>query len=324
MPDADSMIAHGESCGAWPVAIELEELFTGTYGVKAPKKGVTAHYAGKHGSACVGVVGDRYRATTPAEWRDLVRAAAKAGGQPTGAFSLRDGSRVLATFEVGVANGLRTNLLLCDTFDGTANLLAGTTSIRVVCANTLAVSMNQDGRGMAKLQHVSSLEEKVKVLAGSIEKAIETGAKVRSTYEEAVATRLHRDDAEAVFNLLFPPAADDAPARLKTIAENKRNEARAAAANPVNAEGPTLATLWNAATFLVDRKGDGSPREVRSGDKLDSLLLGDRGERVQEIQTLIEVILRDGTVQTMPAPKALEVGVDPRLVGRAVLDELLA
>jgi hypothetical protein len=287
MPDAAAMIAAGEASGAWPIEIETEELYTATHGCKAPKLGITAHYAGKRGSACLGVVGGRYTATTPSEWRDLVRAAAEAGGAPTGAFSLRDGSRVLATFEVGIGNGLRTNLVLVDSFDGTLKLTAGTTSIRVVCANTLAVAMNQDGRGMARLQHTSSLPEKVQVLAESVEKSIETGKAVRATYEKAAELRLHRDDAAAIFDRLFPAAAEDAPARLKTIAEGKRDEARAAMANPVNAEGPTLATLWNAATFLVDRRGDGAAREVRSGDKLDSLLFGDRGERVQEIQRAV-------------------------------------
>jgi hypothetical protein len=66
-----------------------------------------------HPERVLGAV-DRFRATACDEWRDLVKAAVAAGAKPTGAFSLRDGSRVLATFEVGISNGLRTQLLLVD------------------------------------------------------------------------------------------------------------------------------------------------------------------------------------------------------------------
>lgn len=94
--------------------------------------------------------------------------------------------------------------------------------------------------------------------------------------------------------------------------------------DPVNNVGPTLATVWNAATYLVDREVNGTSRKTRGGSAIDSLLFGSRGDRVSEIQTMIEVILRDGSIQSVPASEALAMGANPSSVGRSVLDEMLA
>jgi hypothetical protein len=186
------------------------------------------------------------------------------------------------------------------------------------------MALSADGKGMASLRHTASLETKVNVLAGAIGEAVKSGDKVRNAYHRAEATRLSRADAERAFDLLFPKAARDAEKAAITRADNVRADAMRAMSNPVNNAGPTLATLWNAATYLVDRTADGRARPTRGGDALDSLLFGTRGERVEEIQTIIEVIMRDGTIEQMTVPQALAAGVDPSLTGRAILDDLMA
>lgn len=323
MADEASMIAHGERSGAWPTAVRFDDLVTAG-GLKAPGRAVVATYAA-HPETCLSVVGDRYRATTPDEWRTLVKAATAAGAKPTGAFALRDGSRVLATFEVGVSNGLRTQLVIADAFDGSMRLACGFSSIRVVCANTLSAAMSQDGKGMAQLRHTASLETKVNVLAESIATAVQSGDKVRDAYHAAEAMQLTRDHAIAVFDRLFPAAPKDAELAAKTKADNVRADARRAMQRAENNVGPSLATLWNAATWLVDRTASGEARAARGGaDRLDSLLFGSRGERVSEIQTIIEVILKDGTTQAVTAADALGMGADRSQVGRKVLDDMLS
>lgn len=324
MADAEAQIDAGERTGAWPVAMRMDALLTAS-GLTVPAKGAVATYR-DNTEVCLGTASDRYRPTTPDQWRDLCRAAVAAGAKPTGAFSLRDGTRVLATFEVGVSNGLRSNLLLVDSFDGTLSLHGGTTSVRVVCANTLAMAFDADASSMAKIRHTASLTEKAKKLEGAIAGAIKNGETVRSMYAAAEQKVLDKEAARKAFDALFPEAEKDATQAQKTKAENLRNDAMLAAAMPINKVGNkgTLATLWNAATYLVDRESDGSARKTRASSPLDTLLFGSRGERVREIQTLIEVILKDGTVQTMTAPQAVDVGVDPRLVGKKVLEDMLA
>lgn len=326
MPDADSMIEAGETSNAWPVRVAMAELVTRTNALAVPASGVVASYRSAP-DTCLGVVGSRYHATTPDAWREIVRAATAAGAKPTGAFSLADGTRVCATFEVGATNGLVTQLLLVDSFDGSLNLTCGTTSIRVVCCNTLAAALSSDGAGMAKLRHTASLEEKTNRLAQNIGAAIKTGEKVRDLYHRAESTVLPATAAKAIFDTLFPEAPENASPIAKTKARSAREDAKIAARLPINRVGEkgNLATLWNAATYLVDRTFEGKARPVRgAGSMLDSMLFGSRGERVNEIQTLIEVVLRDGTIQTMTANEASSAGVDGSIVGRKVLEDMLA
>lgn len=306
MADAGAMIAAGELSGAWPTALRFADVHT-VDGLKVPGRGIVASYA-EHPEVCLSVVGDRYRATMPEEWRNLVRAAAAAGAEPTGAFSLRDGTRVLATFQVGTANGLRTQLLIADAFDGSMGLICGTTSIRVVCANTLSAALGRDGADMATLRHTASLETQINILAANIGEAIKSGEAVRARYARAEEQALSLEQARAVFDALFPDAPEDADKAWKTRAANVRRDAEMAGALSVNAAGPTLATLWNAATFLVDRNADGTARPTRGGDALDSLLFGARAERIAQITTIVESALEGGAIE----PKTSEEGGDPQ------------
>lgn len=332
MPDAESMIREGEESGAWPTELRHEKLLT-PGGLLAPMDAIVGTYK-HHAERVLGVVSDSYRETLCEEWRGMVTAACAAGARPAGAFSLRGGSRVVATFDIPAndapagtrAAGIKSHLLMADAFDRSLRLTCGSTDIDVVCANTLSMSLREDGGGMGRFRHTASLEAKVRVLTEKIGEVVKNGTKVRKLMLEAEHTTLTRQAARRAFDLLFPEAPEDADKAAKTRAENVRDAAKMAATLPINrvGNGPgNLATLWNAATFLVDRNPNGEFRPTRSGDPLDSMLFGTRGKRVQEIQTLIEVIMRDGTVQTMAAPKAIEAGVDARVVGAKVLEEML-
>lgn len=326
---AQDIIDAGENSGAWPIQVYQEVLQTPA-GLVAPLRGIVADYKA-HDSRVLGGVGGRFRATTPEEWRELVTAAVRAGAKPTGAFSLRDGSRVLATFEVGEGNGLKSHLILADAFDGSMKLTGGFTSVRVVCANTLSAAMSADGSGMAKLRHTASLEHKIIALGESLEKAILTGQKVKDLYAQAEQTVLHRDDAMDLLFKLFPDPDEDAAPAAKTRAKNKRDEAIRAAALPLNRVGDkgTVATLWNAASYLVDRtvddKGNSKFRKVRGGDRLDSMLFGTRANRVAEIeQIMIQVLQPDGTEVSMTVDQAVDAGVPAgQIGGDALIQDIL-
>lgn len=325
MANAAEMISAGERSGAWPTKVRSEALFT-QGGLKAFEHGIVASYE-QRSERVLGVVGKRFRATTPEEWRSLVNAAADAGAQPTGAFSLKGGSRVLATFQVGTANGLRTNLLMVDAFDGSLKLSSGFTTIDVVCANTLAMAFAADKGGMAQIRHTASAKEKIEALRGAIAHAVKGGQRVRDLYDAAKRTRVSRDVAMKAFDMLWPEAPEGATQTAKTRAENARQDARDAMVAPINrrdnAPG-TVATLWNAATYLVDRTSDGKTRDVRGdGDMLDSLLFGERAKRVNEIMTVVEVLMKDGSTVHMSAPQAMAEGVDKSYVGKKVLADML-
>lgn len=344
LPDVDAMIRAGEDFGRWPVSFRFEDIVT-TSGLAVPARGLIASY--RNGpDRCLAPLGERYCFTPPDEWRGIMRAAESAGGRPTGAFSLRDGTRLLGTFEVGQSNGTKTFLNVMDTLDGSGQFTCGASVVRVVCANTVAAWIRTDGDAAVKIRHTASLESKINLLTAALPRAIAAGEKVRDAYHKAEAlTFAKADDARAAFDRLFPDATPEQHALATrkdkaaeitaakvavTRATNARAEARRAAALPVNRVGSrgNLATLWNTATWLVDRTVDEhgriEARPTRGGDMLDSMLFGTRGDRVTEIQTIVEVIMRDGSVRSMTVPQALAAGVDPALTGRAILDDLIA
>ena len=331
MVTAEDIINAGEKCGAWPTNIRYDDVITKAEGLVLPLKAIIADYQG-HGSRALSGVGGRFRETSPEEWRELVSVAVKAGAKPTGAFSLRHGTRVLATFEVGESNGLKNHLVIADAFDGSMKLTGGFTSVRVVCANTLSAAMSCDGKEMLRLRHTASLPEKLVAMGESIEKAIQTGQAIKELYAQAEQTVLHRDEAMELLFKLFPDPKEvegkKTAAAAKTRAKNKRTEALKAAALPINRVGDVngnAATLWNAATYLVDRTLDGKPRKLRGGDRLDSMLFGARGQRVAKIeQVMVQVLRPDGTEVSMSVDQAVNAGVPAgQIGGKSLIDDIL-
>jgi len=322
LPDAATLIRRGEASGAWPVELERLALQTAD-GLPVPGRAVVGRYLSGERVA-YGAVGARYQALDPQEWRATVEAAVRAGAKPAGAFALRGGSRVLATFEIGEGGGLKHHLNVIDSFDGSLAHSAGGSSVRVVCANTLAQSLAADGHKAAKLRHTGSINDRAEVLRGAIEQHVRGGEAVAELYREARKAELTRPEAEEVFALLFPePAKDDKPTTA-TRRVNARRAAARAMCRAENNEGRTLATMWNAATWLVDRDETGRTRPVKGGgDMLDSMLFGSRGARVEEVRSIVQVILRDGTVADMEAPAAAAAGVSPDQIGRQLLDDML-
>jgi hypothetical protein len=325
MVSAADLISKGERSGALPTAIRDKVALHTSDGIGTDIAwAVVASYA-QHPDRVVGVNGERYRANTPAEYRQLVTDIVATGAQPSGIFSLRQGRQVLSTFELTAHGDLHTHLLLVDSFDGSTRTSLGSTTIDVVCANTLAMSQ-RDAGGWATVPHSACAAQRLPLLASACADAIAEGAKVADTYARAMAAILTPVQAKAAFDAVFPPAADDASPRAKTAAENARDEARAAAMTDINRRGNTpgtLATLWNTATYLVDREADGTARATRSATSLDSILFGRRAERVAEVMALVEVILADGTVQAVSVPQATAMGVPGDQLGSSLLASIL-
>lgn len=326
MATAEEMIHVGRSTGAWPMKIAKMPLFwqdaeTGDYRCVRKQIGEGALCMYTDGTEDVhGIVGRRWHPCMPEEWDALIKTACDAGAVPDGAYSLRDGTRVIATFTLPASAGFENHMVICDAMDGSLRLCCGKSVIRVECANTLSACFSASGDAMAKLRHTASLKLKIAALQKSIEQGIASAQSIIEGYHKAEEMKLSLKDYERLFDYLNPLAAEDASPRAKTIANNNRDAARAAAALKVNNVGQTLATLWNASTFLVDRTPDGKARDTRvDTDARDAILFGQRAKRIEEIQTIIQVVLRDGSVMNVPAPKALEMGVASDQVGPAVL-----
>jgi hypothetical protein len=313
---------------AWPYAIAYSDIKASLGAMNLPVHGHRAVIGSyDDGDRVLGVVGAAYHATDPSVWRELVDVTINAGAKPTGAFALYNGSTILATFEVAVNDGIVTQLVLSDSYDGTQRLSAGFTSIRVVCANTLAVAQRTSGKSWAKITHTKSLADRVVIMRDAIATAIASGNDVATTYTQAAKTQLRNDVAKIAFDALFPAPAPDQTLALQTRLANVRREATAAAQLPINRVGKpgNLATLWNAATYLVDRTVDGNARPIKGQDTqpLQSMLFGTRARRIETIRQVIEVVMRDGTTAMVDIDTAREHGIDDKQIGKAVLDAML-
>ena len=184
----------------------------------------------------------------------------------------------------------------------------------------------------SKMRHTSTINDKVAILGETMGEAIKSGQRVRDLYAQAEQTHMHRDDAMALLFKLFPdPVEKDGkkPAQAsKTRAENKRKEALVAANMGINRVGErgNAATLWNAATFLVDRTTNGNFRKTRGGDRLDSMLFGSRADRVSQIEkVMIQVLQSDGTEVSMSVDQAIGAGIPTSQIGgKTLIDDILA
>jgi len=332
---AAEMIDNAERAGQWPVDVREASVFANDGGshIKAGNKRAIVGEYRDGGRRVLGINGSRFNATSAAQWRELVNAAVAAGAKPFGSHGW--GSKVAAMFSVesNHKSGLTSTLVLGDGFDGDTLLVGGGIVGRPFCANQMASmlgSAKRSGGDWCKIRHTASLDEKVNRLAAGMVAVAEQGAAVSALFDRAALVHLPGAAARAAFDAFFPEAVaapgEAAPsARAVTLAENRRAAARVAAALPCNRVGGAgnLATLWNAGTYLVDRNEDGTSRTTR-GSAVGSMLFGARGKRVEECLHLVDVILADGRVESMTVGQATDAGVDADLLGKGLLEAMLA
>lgn len=118
-------------------------------------------------NAPLSVVSQRYKVVQPREilefYRDLTE---KSGFQLETAGVLKEGRKVWALARTGQSVTLKGNdttnafVLLATACDGTLATTAQFTSIRVVCNNTLAVSLQSGAKGAVKVPHSTSFDPK--------------------------------------------------------------------------------------------------------------------------------------------------------------------
>lgn len=117
-------------------------------------------------SAPVGMVSSKYKLVQPAEVLEFFRDLTESGGWHIHtAGSMRGGSTIWAMASadiegnVGKNDKIKGNLLLATSLDGKMKTTAKLTSIRVVCANTLAIALhNTNDTGTVTISHRSHFD----------------------------------------------------------------------------------------------------------------------------------------------------------------------
>jgi len=225
------------------------------------------------------VVGQRYKVVQPREilefYRDLTE---KSGFELETAGVLKGGRKLWALAKTGqqgtLSGGDRTEgyVLLATACDGSLATTAQFTSVRVVCNNTLAVSLD-NAQQAVKVRHSTTFDaEAVKKQLGiSVSAWDEFMYRLKALSERRVTDK----EAERFFRDVFSERAPaDAPEAMKT---NEKAMARAQSLFDGDGRGSELAAsrntaygLVNAVTEFVDHE-----RRARSADyRLDSAWFG--------------------------------------------------
>lgn len=228
----------------------------------------------------LGVVGARYEPVQPAALFDAAsplvetgRAHWETGGSLRGG-ALNWGLLALDPMEIGQGDAIRPYLRVDNAHDGTRAVSLGFTSVRIVCANTLAMSRGEARSTTFRLRHTANvqtrLDEAANILAQAERLTHETVKEARAMAKRHVT----KSETDAYFAAIFPDA--ETP-RGQTRVENLRAELRTALRTAPGADLQTARDtawgLYNAVTYFTSHeRGDDAAK------RLDALWFGSGAE----------------------------------------------
>ncbi len=143
------------------------------------------------------------------------------------AGSLRGGSRiwVLAQLnrdpmEIVKGDAVRKFLLLSNGHDGTMAVRVGFTPIRVVCANTLAMSHDGKGSQLLRVFHSSKVAENVEKIRDIVDAANARFEATAEQYRLLASRSLNTKDLREFVKVVFKPSMNEESERAKIMLEN--------------------------------------------------------------------------------------------------------
>ena len=309
-----------EKC-IFPAKMHTETAFIADGTKVEGMKANVAEY--RDGSRKVLGIGPDWTPVTLDNLKGIFDVIVTAGGVPDMVFSLAGGNQILATFTVETVDGIRTNVTVLDSLDGSKATKVLITVVRVVCANTLYVAEME--RNSLSSRHTKNTNARVSSWQKVVKEALETGAKVREVYAKAKQTKVTRDELDALMEDFFP-IPEDASKALETRRTNERATVFKAANLPENRDGKgTLATLFNGLTWAATRKFDRNNEVVERSGNLE--LFGTKAKRInsylKKVEEMVTVIRPDGTEESVPVTS--ELGRDAmRTLGASMLDDMLS
>lgn len=159
-------------------------------------------------------------------------------------------------------------MLISTGHDGASAVHIRSTSVRVVCQNTLNAALASKGAQHAyRLRHTRSLPDRMAEAAAALQMVTEAQRKLAAFLDQAAHTNAAQPDFVAVEAALFGPADDRGP-RVKANVQRFRRVVAVEAAT----YGPTFYSLTNGITGFADH--------VKAGGV--AFLNGDRTETLRE------------------------------------------
>lgn len=247
--------------------------------------------------AVVGIHGEDYVARNPIDNARLLDNAL-GGADWESMISLREGKRTVFLarlgngFKVGGQDAVNLYAMLADSYDGSLALTVGTTAVRVVCSNTLAMSMPEvEARPHYKVKHTKHSATKVEDVRKAMELAMTWADEFQVKAEELIGTKVSMGKFEAIIREVFPKKASD-PAPFS----REQYSILGVLANSPTIDKGIKATGWGAINAVTEYLEWGRPRR-KSGDddegngramaerRLEDAMLGDQAvvTRVAEL-----------------------------------------
>ena len=226
----------------------------------------------------IGPVSDRYGVT---QSQDTLRIAL-ATGRPVSCYVMlgEHGQREVASVRLdplvvdpnGAADRLDRFVNVHNSFDGSGNLMAAETTVRVVCSNTEQMA-KREGGAIHKLRHTAGIEGRLDEMAVVVAEATQAGQLIVQQAEDML--RVDGSKAmDAVLGEFFPVPAD-ASDRLKTRRNNLREQVVGAARNDrqMGSVGWNGWAVYNGFTEFLDHgrtvRGAKDERFARMAQALD-------------------------------------------------------
>jgi hypothetical protein len=273
------------------------------------------------------------------DFESLLWAAQNGGGTPSNMFALKDGTRIVATYKVlitdeGTDDEIVHYLVLVEDLTGSKARTIMCQSIRTVCANTLHAAELTCAKGKRiKIRHSGDLAGKTRIAAAIVSRCQEVAGEIGEFYKLAKSAKITTyEEFDHVVRAFVPDALDDDGKVLTegnkyNRVDKARNALKDAARRKENYCGSTVATYFNAATYLLDRNADGSQAEAKGGScMIESMLFGDRNHKLNgrsgknpkagildTTQELVQFLVQmaDGTTEAMTLAQAVETGQVP-------------
>lgn len=205
-----------------------------------------------------------------------------------------------ADFVIDGGDKHETFVMVATSHDGSLAFTVKLVDTRVVCANTLAIALNEAGRAL-KIRHTASAKARLDAAQVALRDAKNAAVGIRRKMELLAESPIKREQASKIFDRLFPKSKDEDASQTRrdnTIADVLRLFER----NDNNAFPSVKGTaynLLNAITEYTDHertaRGNGSKLEQVKIARAESAVFGS-GDRLKT--HALQVILEE----TCPAP----------------------
>lgn len=186
--------------------VEMKSLFLGD-GTKVPNQAVVRD----SDQSLLGVVGPNYQPLQNIDAFNFFNPFLESNEATLEtAGSLRQGKRVWVLakinkdpLEIVKNDTVEKFILLSNSHDGTMSVRAGFTPIRVVCANTLAMSINNDGSQLIRLKHTKNLTENLEKVAEIMNLANQKFEASAEQYRFLASREISQADLEKYVKMVF-------------------------------------------------------------------------------------------------------------------------